>query len=53
MKVQGRGGELQRVLGPDLETGKKESVHQQTGKNSDALKERLSSKNAMCCTWED
>lgn len=47
MKAQRRGGELQRVLGPDLETGREESVHQQTGKNSPAPKERLSSKNAM------
>lgn len=52
-KVQGSGGELRCALGPDLEMGRKESVHQQTGKTNPVPKERLSSKNAACCIWED
>lgn len=49
----GRGGELRHALGPDLETSREESMHQQTGKNNPVPKERLSSRDATRFTPED
>lgn len=47
----GKGWGAPGALGPDLETGREESEHQQTGKNNPAPKECLSSRNATCFTW--
>lgn len=41
------------VLRPDLETSRKEFMHQQTGRNYHAPEEHWSRKNTKCFTWED